>query len=209
MRVLRHEEFNSGCEASCNGPYARPWSKTMIGYGDEIDHFVFELTYNYGIKKYERGDDFVAIILAGKSAVVARAAEHNYTVHDENGETFVLSPDGYKFVLLDEPLEQGRDPVRGVAFNVSDLSRSLGTFASTNNASGLPIIWFLAATGWPGTHTHTLSRAASHTHMLCGMLHAQTITSTCWAPPSSRAPAPTTRTTSASWASPPRRPSCI
>jgi hypothetical protein len=32
MKVLRHEEFGSGCEASCNGPYSRPWSKTMIGY---------------------------------------------------------------------------------------------------------------------------------------------------------------------------------
>jgi len=50
MKVLRHEEFNAGCEATCNGPYARPWSKTMIGWGPELSNFVFELTYNYGIK---------------------------------------------------------------------------------------------------------------------------------------------------------------
>ena len=27
MRVLRHEEFESGCEATCNGPYGGAWSK--------------------------------------------------------------------------------------------------------------------------------------------------------------------------------------
>ena len=24
LRVLRHEEFESGCEATCNGPYGNP-----------------------------------------------------------------------------------------------------------------------------------------------------------------------------------------
>ena len=31
MKVHRHEEFASGCEATCNGPYGGAWSKTMIG----------------------------------------------------------------------------------------------------------------------------------------------------------------------------------
>jgi len=31
------------------------WSKTMVGYGDESDHFVVELTYNYNIKNYKNG----------------------------------------------------------------------------------------------------------------------------------------------------------
>ena len=31
LRVLRHEEFESGCEATCNGPYGGAWSKTMVG----------------------------------------------------------------------------------------------------------------------------------------------------------------------------------
>ena len=31
MTVLRHEEFEKGCEAACNGPYDGKWSKTMIG----------------------------------------------------------------------------------------------------------------------------------------------------------------------------------
>ena len=39
-------------------PYDGKWSKTMVGYGAEDNHFVFELTYNYGIKSYKRGNDF-------------------------------------------------------------------------------------------------------------------------------------------------------
>ena len=45
--MLRHEEFEEGCAATCNGPYNGKWSKTMVGYGPEANHFVVELTYNY------------------------------------------------------------------------------------------------------------------------------------------------------------------
>ena len=50
--MLRHEEFETGCEATCNGPYGGAWSKTMVGLGDENCNFVFELTYNYGVDGY-------------------------------------------------------------------------------------------------------------------------------------------------------------
>lgn len=30
----------------------------MVGYGPEDDHFVVELTYNYGIGTYQMGNDF-------------------------------------------------------------------------------------------------------------------------------------------------------
>ena len=30
----------------------------MIGYGQETEHFVLELTYNYGVHKYELGNDY-------------------------------------------------------------------------------------------------------------------------------------------------------
>ena len=30
----------------------------MVGYGAEDNHFVVELTYNYGIKSYILGNDF-------------------------------------------------------------------------------------------------------------------------------------------------------
>ncbi len=42
----------------CFRPYDGKWSKTMAGYGPEDNHFVVELTYNYGIKEYKLGNDF-------------------------------------------------------------------------------------------------------------------------------------------------------
>lgn len=30
----------------------------MMGYGPEDNHFVVELTYNYGMKNYEKGNEF-------------------------------------------------------------------------------------------------------------------------------------------------------
>ena len=30
----------------------------MVGYGEEDSHFVVELTYNYGIKNYVKGNEF-------------------------------------------------------------------------------------------------------------------------------------------------------
>jgi len=35
----------------------------MVGYGPEDNHFVMELTYNYGIKEYQRGNDFKVNVL--------------------------------------------------------------------------------------------------------------------------------------------------
>ncbi len=34
----------------------------MMGYGAEDDHFVVELTYNYGIKHYEKGNEFQVLL---------------------------------------------------------------------------------------------------------------------------------------------------
>lgn len=31
----------------------------MVGYGPEDDHFVAELTYNYGVGNYRLGNDFL------------------------------------------------------------------------------------------------------------------------------------------------------
>lgn len=35
----------------------------MAGFGPEDDHFVVELTYNYGIKEYQLGNDFQVILI--------------------------------------------------------------------------------------------------------------------------------------------------
>jgi len=62
-RVLRHEEFETGCEASCNGPYSGYWSKSMVGWDVEDTSFVLELTFNYGVASYKRGSDLQALTM--------------------------------------------------------------------------------------------------------------------------------------------------
>uniref|UniRef100_A0A1I8FC50 VOC domain-containing protein n=1 Tax=Macrostomum lignano TaxID=282301 RepID=A0A1I8FC50_9PLAT len=64
MRFLRHEEFTEGCAAHATGR----WSKSMVGYGPEDEHFVLELTYNYGIGRYAAGNDFAGIVVSATRA---------------------------------------------------------------------------------------------------------------------------------------------
>ncbi|XP_057309331.1 glyoxalase domain-containing protein 4-like [Hydractinia symbiolongicarpus] len=122
MRVLRHEEFEKGCEAACNGPYDGKWSKTMIGYGDEKDHFVIELTYNYGIKHYAVGNDFLGLSI-NLDDIKSRISESNYPyVKQDDGAIELLSPDGYKFRV--HPINSTGDPVSMVSLGVSNLQTS-------------------------------------------------------------------------------------
>ena len=67
----------------------------MVGYGPEDNHFVVELTYNYGIKSYDLGNDYREIGIKSQKAFAA-IKEKNYSV-SESGEGFVLvqAPDGY------------------------------------------------------------------------------------------------------------------
>ena len=102
MKVLRHEEFEEGCDAACNGPYDGKWSKTMVGYGSEDDHFVIELTYNYGIREYKRGNDFKSITIESPS-VFERFGMVNYIQQtQEDGSILTRSPDGYPFVIVNK-----------------------------------------------------------------------------------------------------------
>ncbi|XP_056635697.1 glyoxalase domain-containing protein 4 [Diorhabda carinulata] len=121
MKLLRHEEFSEGCEATCNGPYDGRWSKTMVGYGPEDNHFVIELTYNYGISNYNRGNDFAKISIRDKE-ILQRAIEQKWPV--ENGNV-VVAPGGYRFEIIDEHQPIDRDPVESVTLNVSNLKSSL------------------------------------------------------------------------------------
>ncbi|KAI6188588.1 Glyoxalase-like domain-containing protein [Aphelenchoides besseyi] len=116
--VLRHEEFEEGCSATCNGPYAGKWSKTMIGYGHEIEHFVLELTYNYGVGSYELGNDYEAIHIESDEVY------HSLKDKAEKGpETSLLvrDPDGHKFYVYPGKTDL---PVRRVSCNVKSLSES-------------------------------------------------------------------------------------
>ena len=56
------------------------WSKTMVGYKTEDTNFALELTYNYGIDKYDSGNDFRYIAMRS-SAVQTDPASLGYPVH--------------------------------------------------------------------------------------------------------------------------------
>lgn len=124
MKVLRHEEFADGCEAACNGPYANRWSKTMIGYGPEDMHFVIELTYNYGIKQYEAGNDFKAITIRSKD-IIERARASGWPMCEENGKIVMQAPGGYKYYIINEQHLAGSDPVEKVTLSSSNLVRTI------------------------------------------------------------------------------------
>ncbi|CAB0012874.1 unnamed protein product [Nesidiocoris tenuis] len=124
MKVLRHEEFKEGCAAACNGPYDNRWSKTMIGYGPESNHFVIELTYNYNVFDYERGNEFLGITIKSKEAL-GRARAANWPVEQVGNKYKLEAPGGYPFYLLDEPQPTDSDPVVEVSLASSSLNKTL------------------------------------------------------------------------------------
>uniref|UniRef100_A0A7S2UYR5 VOC domain-containing protein n=1 Tax=Fibrocapsa japonica TaxID=94617 RepID=A0A7S2UYR5_9STRA len=125
MHVHRHEEFASGCEATCNGPYGGAWSKTMIGFGKEETNFALELTYNYGIDSYEAGDDYRYIAVNSK-CLKADPEELGYPVtKDEAGNRLVASPDGYKYLLVDAENQPEEEPFLFASIHVADLKKAV------------------------------------------------------------------------------------
>ncbi|XP_029467954.1 glyoxalase domain-containing protein 4 isoform X1 [Rhinatrema bivittatum] len=129
MKILRHEEFEEGCKASCNGPYDGKWSKTMVGFGPEDHHFVVELTYNYGVGDYRLGNDFLGLSLRSSQAV-SNAREQGWPLTDIKGGLFqTTAPGGYPFYLENEE-QPGADPVQKVMLGVSDLEKSLNYWSN-------------------------------------------------------------------------------
>lgn len=121
---MRHEEFSEGCDAACNGPYANRWSKTMIGYGPEDTHFVVELTYNYGVKAYELGNDFLGITIKS-SEVIQRAKEKDWAIEQLHGNYVIEAPGGYKYNIINEPQPKDADPVQKVTLACSNLEKTI------------------------------------------------------------------------------------
>lgn len=121
MKILRHEEFSEGCEAACNGPYANRWSKTMIGYGPEDNHFVVELTYNYPVKSYKLGNDFIGITIKDKR-ILENAKKHNWPVLSGN---ILEAPGGYKFFIVNENIQANEDPVQKVTLASSNIQKTI------------------------------------------------------------------------------------
>jgi hypothetical protein len=72
----------------------------MIGYGAEDSNFVLELTYNYGVRNYERGNDFNYLRILSNDAY-KRLSESSYPFQSYRQDGFleVSDPDGYKFLV--------------------------------------------------------------------------------------------------------------
>lgn len=122
---MRHEEFSeAACEAKCNGAYDNRWSKTMCGYGDESTHFVIELTYNYGVKSYNWGNDFGGVTIKSRD-VFQNIKNNNYPFEEQKDEIIVRAPDGYKFFILNQDVGAGEDPIVNIIYNVSNLEETI------------------------------------------------------------------------------------
>jgi lactoylglutathione lyase len=86
------------------------YTLAFVGYGDESAGAVLELTYNYGVEKYDLGSAFGHIAIAVPDAYAAceriKAAGGSVTREAgpvKGGSTviaFVRDPDGYKIELI-------------------------------------------------------------------------------------------------------------
>ena len=134
FKVYRHEEFSTGCEATCNGPYGGAWSKTMVGpEGGEANNFCFELVFNYGVNRYERGNDLRSIGLS-RTAFVGNPS---LIGTDSAGRQFLQTPDGHwlnlvleagdgQFITdLQNPVKVQNDSIKRISLHVSNLSSSI------------------------------------------------------------------------------------
>lgn len=126
MTVLRHEVFDEGCEAACNGPYDNKWSKTMIGYGPEDNHFVLELTYNYSVGSYKLGNDYQYIKINLNKDSFEKIITDGGEVEKLNDNSLsVVSPDGYKFVLVEKTDVSREQDVSEVCLSSTNIKKSI------------------------------------------------------------------------------------
>jgi lactoylglutathione lyase len=87
------------------------YTLAFVGYGDEREHAVLELTYNYGIDRYDLGEAYGHIAIAvpdAKAACDAVRAKGGKVTREagpvKGGTTviaFVQDPDGYKIELIE------------------------------------------------------------------------------------------------------------
>ena len=86
------------------------YSLAFVGYGAETEQAVIELTYNYGIDKYDLGGGYghIAIEVPDVAAACGRIKASGGKVTREAGPVkggttviaFVEDPDGYKIELI-------------------------------------------------------------------------------------------------------------
>jgi lactoylglutathione lyase len=86
------------------------YSLAFVGYGDEDKTAVLELTYNYGVDRYELGTAYghVALAVSDAAKACAEVKKRGGKVTREAGPVkggtsviaFVEDPDGYKIELI-------------------------------------------------------------------------------------------------------------
>lgn len=99
MKLLRRHEYPDG-----------KFTLAFVGFGDEKDHAVIELTYNWDVTSYDKGNAFGHIAIevedayktcelikskGGKVLREAGAMQYGTTVI-----AFIEDPDGYKIELI-------------------------------------------------------------------------------------------------------------
>jgi lactoylglutathione lyase len=101
MKLLRQKDYPGG-----------QFTLAFVGYGDEADHTVLELTYNWGVEKYNLGDAYghIAIgvedIYATCEEIKVRGGkvtrEPGPMKHGTTVIAFVEDPDGYRVELIQQ-----------------------------------------------------------------------------------------------------------
>jgi len=99
MKLLRRKDYPSG-----------KFTLAFVGYGEEADHTVLELTYNWGVSAYNLGDAYGHIALgvddiySSCDAIKARGGhvtrEPGPMKHGSTVIAFVEDPDHYKVELI-------------------------------------------------------------------------------------------------------------
>lgn len=92
---------------------AEKYSPAFVGYGDEADTCVLELTFNWGVTEYDMGDAYGHIAIGVENCHQACAdikARGGKILREagplEGGEEiigFVVDPDGYRIELVERP----------------------------------------------------------------------------------------------------------
>jgi lactoylglutathione lyase len=100
MRLLRRKDYPGG-----------KFTLAFVGYGDEADHTVIELTHNWDTSSYDLGNGFGHIALAVENTAAACEAirqqggkvvrEAGPMQHGTTIIAFVEDPDGYRIELIE------------------------------------------------------------------------------------------------------------
>ena len=101
MKVLRRKDYPDG-----------KFTLAFVGYGEEKDHTVLELTHNWDTDKYDLGNAYGHVALAVDNAAQAcdKVREKGGKVVREAGPmkhgrtviAFVEDPDGYKIEFIEK-----------------------------------------------------------------------------------------------------------